>query len=548
MKNNLWGILYLKKRCCSQFLVASVVIFLSVSVVILLIIISVVVFGFFIAFFSFRFGVTYRKKIAEAEIGNAEEHARKIIEDAEKEALAKRKQAIVEAKDDIHQLREDAEREIKVRREELGLQEKRLLQKEESLERKIEQCEKKEENLTIKTSQADKMLEEAELIKTNQMKILEKISGMTQEEARSQILTIFENELNHEKAVRVKIYKQKIKDEVEKKAKNLMSLAMAKYAGTYVNEVAVSVVPLRSDEMKGRIIGREGRNIKSFENLTGVDIIIDDTPQAITISCFDPMRREIAKIALNRLMDDGRIHPVKIEEAVEKAKAEVEQMLKAEGEKAVMEANVQGVHPELIAILGRLKLRTSYGQNVLSHSLEVAAIAGVMASELNVEASLARRAGLLHDIGKALSYEVEGSHVQIGVDIAKKYKENLDVVHAIEAHHGDVEALTTIACIVQAADAISAARPGARSENLENYIKRLEKLEEIANSFKGVESSYALQAGREIRIMVKPKIVGDDEMVLLAHDIVKQVEKTLSYPGQIKVNVIRESRVEEFAK
>ena len=522
--------------------------FLSISVVILLIIIFVLIFGFFIGFFSFRFGVAYRKKIAEAEVKSAEEHAKKIIEGAEKDADAKKKQVIVEAKDDIHRLREDAEKEIKLRRDELGVREKRIVQKEEAVERKIEQCEKKEEILLIKTSQADKILLEAEQIKDNQMKLLEKISGMTKEQACSQILNVFENDLNHEKALMIKIYNQQIKDETDKKAKNLISLAMAKYAGSYVNEVAVCVIPIRSDEMKGRIIGREGRNIKSFESLTGVDVIIDDTPEAITLSCFDPIRREVAKVALSKLMDDGRIHPVKIEEAVEKAKEEVDQMLRAEGERAVMEANVQGVHPDLVAIVGRLKLRTSYGQNVLNHSLEVAAISGVIASELNLEASLARRAGLLHDVGKALTHEVEGSHVQIGVDIAKKYKENLDVVHAIEAHHGDVEPLTTIACIVQAADAISAARPGARSENLENYIKRLEKLEEIANSFKGVESSYALQAGREIRIMVKPEIVGDDDMVILAHDVVKQIEGTLSYPGQIKVNIIRESRVEDFAK
>lgn len=527
---------------------AGVVNFLSISVAILLIIVFVIVFGILISFCSFKFGIAYRKKIAELEIGTAKEQAEKILKDAEKESITKRKQAIVEAKDDIHKMRDEAEKEIKLMREELGAREKRIVQKEESLERKTEQCEKKEEALTLKTTQADKMLEEAELIKTNQMKILEKISGMTKEQACSELLSVFENELAHEKALRIKMNAQAIKDEMEKKAKNLMSLAMAKFAASYVNEVAVCVVPIRSDEMKGRIIGREGRNIKSFESLTGVDIIIDDTPQAITLSCFDPIRREVAKIALNKLMDDGRIHPVKIEEAVEKAKVELEQTLKFEGEQAVMEANVQGIHPELVLILGRLKLRTSYGQNVLNHSLEVAALAGVIAAELKIEPYLARRAGLLHDIGKALSHEVEGSHVQIGVEIAKKYNESLDVIHAIEAHHGDVEPLTTIACIIQACDAISAARPGARSENLENYVKRLEKLEEIANSFKGVESSYALQAGREIRIMVKPNIVGDDEMTILARKIVKQIEATLSYPGQIKVNIIRESRVEEYAK
>ena len=533
---------------CLKFQTASVVNFLSISVVILLIVIFVVVFGFIIGFFSFKFGIIYRKKIAEAEISSAEDCARKIIEEAEKEAANKKKQAVVEAKDEIHGLREEAEKEIKLTREELATKEKRIIQKEELLERKVEQCEKKEESLGLKTNQAEKMLEEAELIKTNQLNMLEKISGMTKEEACSEILSVFENELIHKKAVKLRIFQQKFKDEVAQEAKNLLSMAIAKYAGECVNEVAVCVVPIRSDEMKGRIIGREGRNIKSFENLTGVNIIIDDTPEAITLSCFDPIRREVARIALNRLVDDGRIHPVKIEKAVEKAKEEVEQIIRSEGERAVMEANVQGINPELVNILGRLKFRTSYGQNVLEHSLEVAAFCGIIASEIDVDASLARRAGLLHDIGKALSNEIEGSHVQIGVEIAKKYKESLDVIHAIEAHHGDVEAVTTIACIVQAADAISAARPGARSENLEHYIKRLEKLEEIANSFEGVESSYALQAGREIRIMVKPNVVKDDDMILLAHNVVKQIEENLSYPGQIKVNIIRESRFEDYAK
>ena len=526
----------------------SVVNFLSISVAILLILISVVVFGLFIAFFSFRFGMIYRKKIAEGKIGSAEERAKKILDDAEKEVLSRKKQAIVEAKDEIHLLREDAEKEIKQRREELGVQEKRILKKEESLEKKIDQCEKREENLLLKTSQADKILEEVEFVKQKQLNVLEKISGMTKEQACSQIIDMFENELNHEKALKLKLFDQNIKDETEKKAKNLISLAVAKYAGSYINDISVCVVPIRSDEMKGRIIGREGRNIKSFESLTGVDIIIDDTPEAITLSCFDPVRREIARNALNRLMEDGRIHPVKIEEAVEKAKAEVEHLIKSEGERAVMQANVQGINPELVEIIGRLKFRTSYGQNVLNHSLEVAALSGIIASEMNLDPSIARRAGLLHDIGKALTHEIEGSHVQIGIDIAKKYNENLDVVHAIEAHHGDVEPLTTVACIVQAADAISAARPGARSENLESYINRLEQLEEIANSFEGVESSYALQAGREIRIMVNPSIIEDDGMLILAHEIVKKIEEKLSYPGQIKVNIIRESRAEDFAK
>lgn len=521
---------------------------MSLAVVILINVVSVILFGSLIAFFAFLFGVKYRKKIAEAEIGSAEDYAQKIVESAQEEGEAKKKQLIVDAKDEIHKLRDEVEKEIKVRRDELSVQEKRVVQKEETLDRRVEQYEKKEESLQTKMAQADKMLGEAELIKANQLSILEKISGMSKDQAILQILNAFSSELEHEKAVRIAAAQKNFKERVDQYARNLLGLAISRCSGNYVAEVAVSVVSISSDEMKGRIIGREGRNIRAFENLTGVDLIIDDIPEAITLSCFDPVRREIARLALENLVADGRIHLAKIEEAVEKSRKEVEQAIKSEGEFAVMKANVSIVSSDLIGLIGRLKYRTSYGQNILAHSLEVSAISGMLAGELGVDAAVARRAGLLHDIGKALNHEIEGSHVQIGVDIAKKYKESEEVVHAIAAHHGDVEPKTTIACIVQAADAISAARPGARRENLESYIKRIEKLEAIANSFEGVESSYALQAGREIRIMVKPSIVSDDRMQIIAYDVAKQIEETLNYPGQIKVNVVRESRVEKFAK
>lgn len=521
---------------------------MSLAITILISSVSVIFFGSLMAFAAFRFGVNYRKKIAEAEIGSAEDHAKKIIESAQEECRTKKKQLVIDAKDEIHKMREEVEKEIKIRRDELSAQEKRVVQKEEILERRVEQYEKKEESLQAKMSQADKMLGEAELIKANQLSILEKISGMSKDQAIHQILTAFSNELEHEKAVRIAAAQQKFKDRVEQSARNLLGLAISRCAGSYVAEVAVSVVSISSDEMKGRIIGREGRNIRAFENLTGVDLIIDDMPEAITLSCFDPVRREVARLALERLVADGRIHLAKIEEAVEKAKQDVNKAIETEGEFAIMQANVAIANSELIGLIGRLKYRTSYGQNVLAHSLEVSAISGMLASELKVDAAVARRAGLLHDIGKALNHEVEGSHVQIGVDIAKKYKESEEVVHAIAAHHGDVEPRTVVACIVQAADAISAARPGARRENLESYVKRIEKLEEIANSFEGVELSYALQAGREIRIMVKPSAVSDDKMQVIAYEVAKQIEEVLNYPGQIKVNVIRESRVERFAK
>ena len=521
---------------------------MRLAIAIFIIAAFVLFFASVLSFVAFKFGVSYRKKIAEAEIGSAEEHAKKIIESAQEECETKKKQLVIEAKDEIHKMRGEVEKEIKARRDELGVQEKRVVQKEEALERRIEQYEKKEENLQTKMAQAEKMLCEAELIKANQLSILEKISGMTKDQAINQILTAFSDELEHEKAVRIAAAQQRFKDRIEQNARNLLGVAISRCAGNYVAEVAVSVVSISSDEMKGRIIGREGRNIRAFESLTGVDLIIDDMPEAITLSCFDPVRREVARLALENLVADGRIHLSKIEEAVEKAKHSVNKAIESEGELAVMQANVAIANSELIGLIGRLKYRTSYGQNVLAHSLEVAAISGMIASELKVDAAVARRAGLLHDIGKALNHEVEGSHVQIGVDIAKKYKESEEVVHAIASHHGDIEPKTTIACIVQAADAISAARPGARRENLESYVKRIEKLEEIANSFEGVELAYALQAGREIRIMVKPSAVSDDKMQIIAYEVAKQIEETLNYPGQIKVNVIRESRVERYAK
>ena len=412
----------------------------------------------------------------------------------------------------------------------------------------MESLEAKEEAVAKKNKKAEERLQEAEMVKKSQFEVLERISGFTMEQAKDYLLKNLENELIHEKAVKVMEIEQQTRDEAEKSAREIIALAIQRCAADHVAEAAISVVPLPNDEMKGRIIGREGRNIRAIETLTGVDLIIDDTPEAITLSCFEPVRREIARIALERLISDGRIHPARIEEMVEKARREVEQTIKQEGERAVIETGVNGVHPELVKLLGRLRYRTSYGQNVLNHSLEVAYLSGLMASELGLDPTLARRAGLLHDIGKALDHEIEGSHVDIGVEAARKYKESEAVIHAIHAHHGDVEPKTIIACIVQAADAISAARPGARRENLENYIKRLEKLEEVASSFEGVDRCYAIQAGREVRVIVKPEVISDDKMVLLARDICKKIESDLEYPGQIKVNIIRESRAIEYAK
>ena len=445
-------------------------------------------------------------------------------------------------------MRNEADKELNERRREIQRQERRIQQKEETLEKKMTSLEAKDETLNKKLKGADDKLAEAEKVKTAQIEVLETISKFTSEQAKDYLLKTLENELVHEKSVKVLDYEQKTRDECEKKAREIISLAIQRVAADHVTEATVSVVPLPNDEMKGRIIGREGRNIRAIETLTGVDLIIDDTPEAITLSCFEPVRREIARVMLEKLISDGRIHPARIEEMYEKARREVENTIKEEGERAVIEAGVNGIHPELIKLLGRLRYRTSYGQNVLNHSLEVAYLAGILASELGLDPTLARRAGLLHDIGKALDHEIEGSHVEIGVDVARKYKESETVVHAIHAHHGDVEAKTVIACIVQAADAISAARPGARRENLENYIKRLEKLEEIASSFDGVERSFAIQAGREIRIIVKPEKIKDDQMVLLARDICRKIESDVEYPGQIKVNIIRESRAFDYAK
>ena len=425
---------------------------------------------------------------------------------------------------------------------------RRIQQKEETLDKKIESLESKDEILNGKIQQAEELLEEAEAVQKSQFEMLERISGFTMEQAKDYLLKNLEDELIHDKAVKLMEFEQQTRDEAEKSAREIISMAIQRCAADHVAEATISVVPLPNDEMKGRIIGREGRNIRAIETMTGVDLIIDDTPEAITLSCFEPVRREIARIALERLISDGRIHPARIEETIEKARREVEATIKQEGERAVIEAGVNGVHPELVKLLGRLRYRTSYGQNVLNHSLEVSFLAGIMASELGLDPTIARRAGLLHDIGKALDHEIEGSHVDIGVDVARKYKESETVVHAIQAHHGDVEAKTVIACLVQAADAISAARPGARRENLENYVKRLEKLEEVASSFEGVDRCFAIQAGREIRIMVKPEIITDDRMVLLARQICTKIESDLEYPGQIKVNIIRESRAIEYAK
>ena len=497
---------------------------------------------------GFVLGVMYRKKVSEREIASAEDEAKRIINEGIKTAENKKREALLESKEEIHRTRTECDREVKERRNEVSKQERRLQQKEENLDRKTEALEKKTDILNRKLQEADAQQEEIRLIKKSQLDMLEKISGYSVEEAKQYLIKSIEADCTHEMAAKVKEVEAQFKDEAEQKARELIATAIQRCAADHTSEITVSVVPLPNDEMKGRIIGREGRNIRSIETLTGCDLIIDDTPEAITVSSFDPVRREVARLALEKLIQDGRIHPARIEEMVAKAQREVNQTIKEEGERAVFETNVHGLHPDLIKLLGRQRYRTSYGQNVLNHSIEVAQISGLLAAELGVDIATAKRAGLLHDLGKSIDHEVEGSHVTIGVDLARKYKESEEVIHAIEAHHGDVEPHTVIACIVQAADTISAARPGARRENIENYVKRLEKLEEVSRSFPGIASCYAIQAGREIRVMVKPEEVSEDQIVLLARDIAKKIEAELTYPGQIKVHVLRETKAVDYAK
>ena len=496
----------------------------------------------------FFLGIIYRKKVSEREIQSAEEKAKRIINDSIKSAENRKREALLEAKEEIHKNRSEQEREIKERRKEIQKQESRLQQKEEMLDKKTEILERKTETADKRVQDLEKAHEEVDVIKQNQFAMLEKISGYTVAEAKEYLIKNLESEVTHEAAMKVREIEDRFKEESDDIAREYISTAIQRCAADHVAEATVSVVPLPSDEMKGRIIGREGRNIRAIETLTGVDLIIDDTPEAITLSGFDPVRREIARLSLEKLILDGRIHPARIEEMVEKAKREVDATIKAEGDRATFETGIHGLHPEIVKTLGRMRFRTSYGQNVLNHSIEVSHISGLLASELGVDVMTAKRAGLLHDLGKAIDHEVDGSHVSIGVDLAKKFKENNDVLHAIEAHHGDVEARTVVACIVQAADAISASRPGARRENVESYVKRLERLEELTSSFKGVDSSFAIQAGREIRIMVNPEEISEDAMTLLARDIAKKIESELEYPGQIKVNLMRETKAVEYAK
>ena len=493
-------------------------------------------------------GIQIRKKISESKLGSAENEAKRIIEEAQKEAESKKKEEILKAKEEIINSRRELDNEIRERRSEVQQQERRLLQKEENLEKKLEQMENKEHTLEAKNKEVEAKKEEIQKTLDAQMKELQKISGLSKEQAKDQLLSEMDKQLTLEKANLIKQSESKAKEESLKNAKKIISYAIQKCAADHTAETTVSIVNLPNDEMKGRIIGREGRNIRALETLTGVDFIIDDTPEAVVISGFDALRREVAKIALEKLMEDGRIHPAKIEEMVEKAKEEVAQTIKEEGERACLETGVIGLHPDIVNLLGKLKYRTSYGQNVLNHSIEVSNLARIMADELGLDAKLARRAGLLHDIGKALDHDMEGTHVQIGVDVLRKYKENPNVINAVEAHHGDVEPQTMEAVLVAAADAISASRPGARRETLENYIKRLEKLEEIATSFDGVEKSFAIQAGREVRIIVKPEKINDAQMTILARDVAKKVEEEMEYPGTIKVNIIRETRVTDYAK
>ena len=493
-------------------------------------------------------GMMLRKKIAEGKIGSAEEEAKRIVLDGEKQAETKKKEALIEAKEEILKQRNESEREIKERRAEISKTERRLVQKEENLDKKSETLEKKNEQLDRKLKDADAVRAQVDEALNAQLKVLETISGLSVNEAKEQLIEKVESQVKHELAQRLDELEQEFKENSEEKARNILSLAIQRCAADHVAEATISVVNLPSEEMKGRIIGREGRNIQKIETLTGVELIIDDTPEAITISGFDPVRREVARVALEKLISDGRIHPARIEEMVEKAQREVDASVKQAGERATFEVGIHGINSELVRLLGRLRYRTSYGQNVLKHSIEVAFLAGMMAEELGVDANAARRAGLLHDIGKAFPHDVEGSHVEIGVNAAKKYKESKEVVHAIEAHHNDVEPRTIVAILVQAADAISAARPGARREDMENYIKRLQKLEEIATSFAGVDKAFAIQAGREVRVMVKPEQVNDEGMKLIAREMAAKIQEEMKYPGQIKVHLIRESRVADYAK
>lgn len=516
----------------------------SIIVPIIVGVLCAIIFGVL----GFVLGGEHRRKTSEKEIGSATQQATKIINNALTEAEATKKARLIEAKDEIHKLRHDADEEIRERRSEVQKQENRLNQREEYLDKRADSLEKKNENIGVKQKQLDDKLLEIDGIKKSQFDMLERISGLTQEQAKDQLLANLNEELDTEKSKRILENEQMIKDQSEVLAKEIISTAIQRCAADHTAETTVSVVALPNDEMKGRIIGREGRNIRSIETITGVELIIDDTPEAITISSFDPVRREIARLTLEHLIQDGRIHPTKIEECFEKATREVNNTIKTEGEKAVLSANCGQIHPELVKLLGKLKYRTSYGQSVLKHSLEVSYIAGLMAAEIGADEKQARRAGLLHDIGKALDHEMEGSHIALGVEWAKKYKESDAIVHAIAAHHGEIECKTVVACLVQAADAVSAARPGARRENIENYIKRLEQLEEISTSFDGVERAYAIQAGREVRVMVKPDVINDERMPYIAHEIAKKIESEMEYPGQIKVNIIRESRASDIAK
>ncbi len=511
-------------------------------------IIWVIVIGIAAALVGIAVGFLIRKSIAEKKIGSAEAQARHILEDAIKNAESAKKESIISAKEEIFQMKKEADFDVKERRKEVSRQERRIAQKEESLDAKLEGIEKKEAALQQKATEIDTLKEQVKQALEAQLAVLEKTAGLSREEAKAELVAKLDSEMQHETAMKIAEYEERFKDEADTRARDILSLAIQRFAADHVSEVAISVVQIPSDEMKGRIIGREGRNIRTIENLTGVELIIDDTPDVITVSGFDPVRREIARIALEKLVSDGRIHPARIEEMVEKARRDVELAVKQAGEKAVYETGVHGLHPELIKLLGRMKYRTSYGQNALRHSIEVSMLAGVMASEMGVDVTMAKRAGLLHDIGKAITAESEGTHIQLGVDLANKYRENKDIIHAIEAHHNDIEPKTPLAFIVQAADAISAARPGARREDVENYIKRLQKLEEVAGSFEGIDKTFAIQAGREVRIMVKPEVVDDDKMKILARDIAKKIENELDYPGQIKVSVIRENRIIDYAK